>query len=322
MIEAIAQTTARADSFVAQVLGIAKNQALQHIKAGLVLINDQVCPKGGVFLKHGDCVRILPPKSPPTPPPIWTNLDIECLYEDEDLLVLNKPAHLAVHPAPSLKEATLVEYLQARGHALSDLGGAGRCGIVHRLDKETSGALVIAKNNFSHAHLSAQLQSREMGRYYIALIAGHLHTPLCVECRLGRHPKNRLKMTNLDALRLKGGKLAKTFFVPLVDGKAHQLIGARLHSGRTHQVRAHLESIGRRILGDKLYGVPDLHAPRTMLHAYLLYATHPRTGQKLLFKAKLSDDMVKCAQSHFQGVNWHGCLQEDYFLGRFCALIG
>ncbi|WP_104757833.1 RluA family pseudouridine synthase [Helicobacter salomonis] len=322
MREAIAQTSGRVDSFLAQFLEISKNQALQRIKAGLVCINDHICAKGGVVLKKGDRVCVHDALTLPKTPTIPLNWSLECLYEDEDILVLNKPPYLAVHPAPSLKEASLVEYLQAKGVVLSTLGGVERCGIVHRLDKETSGALVIAKNNTSHAHLSAQLQTREMGRYYVALIAGHLRAPLCVECRLGRHPKNRLKMANLDALKVKGGKLAKTFFVPLVDGMAHQLVGARLYSGRTHQVRAHLESVGRRILGDKLYGVEDSRAPRTMLHAYLLYVTHPRSGERLLFKAKLLKDMVECAQSHLQGVNWHGCLQEDYFLECFRASTG
>ncbi|WP_120946216.1 RluA family pseudouridine synthase [Helicobacter labacensis] len=321
MKEAIAPTSQRADCFVAHLAGVPRSQALQYIKAGLVCINDRACTKGGVVLKPGDCVRVLPPKCP-TPPLIPPpDLDIACLYEDEDILVLNKPPHLATHPAPSLKEATLVEYLQAKGYALSNLGGVGRCGIVHRLDKQTSGALVIAKNNASHAHLSAQLANRQMGRFYVALIEGRLRAQMCVECRLGRHPKNRLKMANLDALKAKGGKPSKSVFIPLVEGRAHQLIGARLHSGRTHQVRVHLQSVGRYILGDTLYGRKDSPIARTMLHAYLLYLIHPKKGQALLFKAKLLDDMVECAHKLFQGVDWHGCLQEDMFLGRFGIAI-
>ncbi|WP_121022561.1 RluA family pseudouridine synthase [Helicobacter vulpis] len=316
-MRAIAQTNQRVDQFVAHLLGITRSQALQYIKADLIYINDRACIKGGVVLKPGDCVQVLPLQPPATPPTIAPNFQIACLYEDEDILVLNKPPHLATHPASSLKEASLVEYLQAKGYALSNLGGRERCGIVHRLDKQTSGALVIAKNNTSHARLSSQLQSREMGRFYVALIEGHLRTGMCVECRLGRHPKNRLKMANLDAIKAKGGKLSKSFFMPLFDSKAHQLIGARLHSGRTHQVRAHLQSIGRPILGDTLYGSKNSAVARTMLHAYLLYLTHPSTGQKLLFKAKLLDDMVECAHKLFQGVDWHGCLQESVFLECF-----
>ncbi|WP_104682935.1 RluA family pseudouridine synthase [Helicobacter felis] len=320
MKEWVIWQSGRLDQLLAQELNISRSQVLGCIKAGLVSMDGKICQKGGVEVKPGSYVCVQePPAVEITPLP--TTLNIECLYEDEDLLVINKPPHLAVHPAPSLKEESLVDYLVAKGYQLSNLNGASRCGIVHRLDKDTSGALVIAKNNACHAHLSTQLQSRQMGRYYVALIQGHLREPLFVECHLGRHPKNRLKRANLDLLKVKGGKPSKTFFVPLFDGLKCQLVGARLYSGRTHQVRAHLESLGRPILGDRLYGAKEGSAERTMLHAYILYLIHPRTGHQHLFKAELLKDMVECAQSHLQGNNWYGCLQEASFLERFSTLF-
>lgn len=312
----------RLDTFLASKLGVAKNQALQLIKAGCVYLNQRLCHKGGIALRSGDTIEVLAPiKLPkPTSP---TTMEIEIIYEDEDILVLNKPPHLVIHHASSVQEATLVDYLQAKGYALSNLGGVERYGIVHRLDKDTSGAIMVAKNNASHANLATQLKNKQMGRYYLAILSEPLQAPLSLECHLGRHPKNRLKMTNLDALRQarKGGKISKTHFVPLICGEnGTQLISAKLDSGRTHQIRAHLESLGRHIIGDPLYGKRDSYAGRILLHAYLLYAVHPRSGQKLLFKAKILEDMLEYLESHFEGIAWDGFIQESYIFDLFSGV--
>ncbi|WP_104759315.1 RluA family pseudouridine synthase [Helicobacter bizzozeronii] len=313
----------RLDTFLSAKLQVAKNQTLQLIKAGCVRLNGGVCSKGGVSLKLGDVLEVLsvePKESPPTnlPP-----LDLEIIYEDEDILVINKPPHLVIHHASSVKEPTLVDYLQAKGYALSTLSGALRYGIVHRLDKDTSGVLVVAKNNASHAHLANQLKSKQMGRYYLAILSKPLNAPVSVACHLGRHPNNRLKMTNLDALRIpiKGGKMSKTHFVPLITGKNQtQLICAKLETGRTHQIRAHLESLNRHIVGDPLYGQKDSYTGRILLHAYLLYATHPKDGRKLLFKANMLKDMLQYLESHFEGMSWDGL--ESGICGLFGGATG
>nr|WP_233709651.1 RluA family pseudouridine synthase [Helicobacter suis] len=313
----------RLDTFLTKSLGVAKNRILQCIKSSRVQVNDKTILKGGLKLKIGDEV-VLKPSQAPLEVYKPTDLKIEILYEDEDILVLNKPPYLAMHPAISLHEPTLVDYLQAKGVTLSTLSGESRCGIVHRLDKNTSGAVVIAKNNATHANLATQLQIREMGRYYLALITEPLKKPMRVECHLGRHPKNRLKMTNLDTLRqnINGGRYSKTDFIPLLsNARGIQLIAAKLYSGRTHQVRAHLESLGRHILGDSLYGKKDNYKGRILLHAYLLYMTHPTSQEKLLFKAQILEDMVECLEKEFQGVAWDGLIRENYILDLFNTTV-
>ncbi|MCF6206510.1 MAG: RluA family pseudouridine synthase, partial [Sulfurovum sp.] len=204
-------------------------------------------------------------------------------------MVINKPSGLVVHPAPSVKEATLVDWLVQRGVSLSTISGEERHGIVHRIDKETTGALVIAKSNEAHEKLSLQLQDKSMGRYYLALIDHPLKENVVVDKPIGRNPKNRLKMDIVPQ-----GKEAKTAFVKLLETEhGTELITAKLFTGRTHQIRVHLNTLGRHILGDDLYGFKSKRdkIPRVYLHAYLLYLTHPITGEEMEFVAPLFDDM-------------------------------
>ncbi|BCZ17718.1 Pseudouridine synthase RluD2 [Helicobacter sp. NHP19-003] len=310
----------RLDHFLATHLGVSSNQVLQCIKAGCVRVNSKACNKGGVKLKAGDLVGFTPPKAQAKPP--CTPLDFEVIYEDADILVLNKPPNLVVHPAKGVCAPTLLDHLREKGYSLSNLNGELRCGIVHRLDKDTSGAILVAKNNATHAHLAEQLKSKEMGRYYLAILSTPLNAPAKVECNLGRHPKNRLKMTNLNALRqeIKGGKWSKSVFMPLATNpKGQQLIAVKLYSGRTHQIRAHLESLNRHIVGDPLYGQADNYKGRILLHAYLLYCTHPSTSQRLLFKAQILPDMLEYLDINFQGVSWDALLQECHIFDLFRA---
>jgi 23S rRNA pseudouridine1911/1915/1917 synthase len=168
---------------------------------------------------------------------------------------------------------------------------------VHRIDKETTGALVIAKNNESHQKLSEQLQDKSMGRYYLALIDCPLKDNITINKPIGRNPKNRLKMDVVE-----GGKEAKTSFVKLAEGRGDtELIVAKLYTGRTHQIRVHLATLGRHILGDSLYGYQSksYKVDRVNLHAYQLYLIHPRTGEKMHFIAPLFDDMEKFLRSHY-----------------------
>ena len=219
------------------------------------------------------------------------------LFEDEYLLIINKPPFLTVHDAPSVKEATLVDWLKSKGVTLSTISGEERHGIVHRIDNQTSGALVVAKTNEVHVGLRVQLENKSMGRYYLALIDLPLKESCFVTKSIARNPKNRLKM-----LASNEGKEAKSAFCKLQESQNDktELICAKLFSGRTHQIRAHLESLSRHILGDTLYGFKSQKAkiPRVMLHAYLLYFTHPITGEKIIQKAPLFDDFY--AQMSFR----------------------
>ncbi len=210
----IAQCSERLDVFLSSQLGISRNQISNLIKSEAVRVNGAVQSRPGYKLSAGELVRI----DYPAPAPQQTSaerldFDIEILYEDEDLLVVNKPAGLTVHPAASVKEPTLVDWLKSRGYLLSTLGGELRAGIVHRLDKLTSGALLVAKNNAAHAALSAQLSDKSMGRIYLALIDLPLKEPCVIERPISRNPANRLKMGIVP-----DGRSAKSAFYEILSG--------------------------------------------------------------------------------------------------------
>ncbi|MFA4718035.1 RluA family pseudouridine synthase, partial [Helicobacter pylori] len=247
----------RIDEFLAKELQISKNQVLNLIKEGLVFCQKKEVKKGGLALKEGDAITLLTPKITPKPLKKELDLEIEVIFEDEDLLVLNKPPNLVVHKAPSVKEPTLVDWLEFKNYKLSNLGLKERYGIVHRLDKDTSGGIVIAKNNFTHVHLSEQLKTKTMGRYYIALLSTPLkEEKMSVECYLTRNPNNRLKMIALKAAQKEKSRYSKSEFISLLASQNNlNLIGAKLFTGRTHQIRAHLEYLNRHIIGDNLYGL-------------------------------------------------------------------
>ena len=210
----IAQCSERLDVFLSSQLGISRNQISNLIKSAAVRVDGAVQSRPGYKLSAGELVHI----DYPAPAPQQTSaerldFDVEILYEDEDLLVVNKPAGLTVHPAASVKEPTLVDWLKSRGYLLSTLGGELRAGIVHRLDKLTSGALLVAKNNAAHAALSAQLSDKSMGRIYLALIDLPLKEPCVIERPIARNPANRLKMGIVS-----GGRSAKSAFYEILSG--------------------------------------------------------------------------------------------------------
>jgi len=294
----------RLDKFLSEKLNTSRNQIENLIKKELVLINQKKAKKGGIKLKKDDTIEILKPiKEEKEIKKV--DFEVPILYEDEDLLVVNKPPFIVVHPAKSVKEATLVDWLKEKGYSLSTLAGEERFGIVHRIDKETSGALVIAKNNKTHQFLSNQLKDKSMGRYYLMLLDTPLKEAKCVDKPIGRNPKNRLKMAVI-----KNGREAKTLFVPIETN----LTAAKLFTGRTHQIRVHLNSIGRYILGDTTYGKKTQNINRVMLHAREIYFTHPN-GKKLSIIAPLFNDFksllkenqyekINNLSSHFTDFEW------------------
>ena len=210
----IAQCSERLDVFLSSQLGISRNQISSLIKSAAVRVNGAMQTKPGYKLSAGELVHIdYPAPAPQQMSAEQLNFNVEILYEDEDLLVVNKPAGLTVHPAASVKEPTLVDWLKSRGYLLSTLGGELRAGIVHRLDKLTSGALLVAKNNAAHAALSAQLSDKSMGRIYLALIDLPLKEPCVIERPIARNPANRLKMGIVP-----GGRSAKSAFYEILSG--------------------------------------------------------------------------------------------------------
>jgi len=291
-----ATSSGRIDKILATQLAVSRNQVEKLVKDGLVSVNGKTISKTSFKVIQDDEIsyefkeaekRVVPP----------IDFDVEVLYEDDYLLVINKPSGLVVHPAPSVKEPTLVDWLIHKGISLSTISGEERHGIVHRIDKETTGALVVAKDNKTHEKLSEQLQDKSMGRYYLALIDCPLKDDTIVDKPIGRNPKNRLKMDVVPH-----GKTAKTAFVKLAQTMYDvELIAAKLFTGRTHQIRVHLNTLGRHILGDDLYGFKTKRDKivRVNLHAYMLYLVHPHTGEKMEFIAPLFDDMKDYITKYF-----------------------
>lgn len=245
---------------------------------------------------------ILPP--PQEAVPKAQAIPLSVVYEDDDLLVLNKPPGLVVHPGAGNWEGTLVNALLAHcAGSLSGVGGVARPGIVHRLDKDTSGLMVVAKNDVAHRALTAQFTDRSLSRIYQALVWG-VPSPLAgeVEGAIGRHPRARQKM----AIVPRGGKAALTYYnVIETFGALASLVECRLATGRTHQIRVHMEHIKHPVIGDPVYGsrrraaggiakslIARLEAfPRQALHAREIHFLHPKTGKAMKFKAELPPDV-------------------------------
>ena len=287
----------RLDKVLSEAMEASRSQVAKLIEAGGVKVSGESVRKPSYKIEEGEEIlyRLI---EAPRREEAQVDFEVSVLYEDESLMVLDKPAGVVVHPAPSVRGATLVDWLVKRGISLSTLSGEERHGIVHRLDKETSGALVIAKDNDTHRTLAEELKSREMGRYYLAIIDYPLREDTQVEQPIARHPKNRLKMGIVE-----GGRWARTDFVKLAEGRnGTELIAAKLHTGRTHQIRVHLASLGRHILGDELYGFKSREGriPRVFLHAALLYLTHPATAERLEITAPIPEDMRNYLEKYYE----------------------
>jgi 23S rRNA pseudouridine1911/1915/1917 synthase len=233
------------------------------------------------------------------------DIPLDMLYEDDDLLVINKPAGLVVHPAAGHAEHTLVNALLHHcAGKLSGIGGVARPGIVHRLDKETSGCLVVARNDFAHLKLSEQFAGREVEKIYQAIVCGRMPRASGeINAAIARHPVQRKRM----AVAQKGGREARTGYRVLSQAKDAALVELQLHTGRTHQIRVHLEQLGCPVLGDLVYGrrrnsclteASGYTAPRQLLHAARLGFVHPRTLRRMNFAAPLPEDFA-VAMSYF-----------------------
>lgn len=280
----------------------------EWIACGQVRVNGQPITKPAYRLRAGDTVDYtLPPDRPPDFELVPEAIPVPILYEDDYLLVVDKPRGLTVHPAPGHAHGTLVNALLMHSPTLAQGSAAFRPGIVHRLDKDTTGLLVVAKTDRAHARLSSALQHHAIERTYSALVWGvprHLH--FTVDCPIGRHPVQRKKMAALDIEAVAAGKArpARTHFTVQEAFRDCALLSARLETGRTHQVRVHASAVGHPIVGDALYGgmrqpprhwAPALteavaHLQGQLLHAHALAFEHPITGEPMRFAAPLPDD--------------------------------
>jgi 23S rRNA pseudouridine1911/1915/1917 synthase len=213
-------------------------------------------------------------------------MDLRVLYEDDDLVVIDKPAGLVVHPGPGHSTGTLVHGLLGRGSGWSTIGGVERPGIVHRLDRDTSGLMVVARNDEAHRELARQLEQRIMTRRYRAIVVGQVADPAArIEAPIGRDPKHRQRMAVLP-----GGREAITEFRRLEVAGGHSLLEVTLGTGRTHQIRVHLAYIHHPVLGDPVYGRRSPIIARPALHAEALTLRHPRTGKVMTWQTPPPED--------------------------------
>lgn len=263
---------------------------------GFVLVNGKPIPKN-YKLRGNESIELIYPES--TPCQIEAeDISLDVVYEDQDIIVVNKPKGMVVHPAAGNFDGTLVNALLHHcGDSLSGIGGVARPGIVHRIDKDTSGLLVVAKNDVAHLSLSEQIKEHKVSRMYYAIAMGNISEDRTIDLPIGRHPIDRKKM----AVTAKNSKNAITHIEVLAHFPSLSYIRCILETGRTHQIRVHLSQIGHPLLGDLVYGSPKLpmnqkYAKMTQgqtLHAGELTLTHPRTGEIMHFSCKLPDYFEK-----------------------------
>jgi 23S rRNA pseudouridine1911/1915/1917 synthase len=281
------QAGVRLDQFLAaQVPEMSRSRLQTLIRDGHVTVN-RATVKPGAKLRTGDNIELAEPAAIPSETEAQ-DIPLEVIFEDDDLIVLNKTADMVVHPAAGNWEGTVVNALLHHCTSLSGIGGTQRPGIVHRLDKDTSGCLVAAKNDVAHQSLAKQFAGREVTKIYLALAAGNFALPKgTIEGLIGRHPIHRKMMTMVK----EGGRTSKTDYRVLGPCPGGTLVECTLHTGRTHQIRVHLKHLGHPLLGDDVYGKRAGYA-RQMLHAWKLGFTHPRTGARMNFQAPIPPDFL------------------------------
>lgn len=280
----------RLDSFLYELdNSFTRSHYKNLIEEGHVLVNSKKV-KAGYALKFNDVVSVemIPARPIETLP---QNIPLDIVYEDEDLAVINKPKGMVVHPANGNWDGTLVNALLYNIKDLSGINGEIRPGIVHRLDKDTSGLLVVAKNDFAHVALSKQIADKTCKRIYLALVIGNMPNDSGVVANyLGRDPKNRLRYAVVD----NGGKYAETHYKVVTRYKDYSLVEFELKTGRTHQIRVHCKYLNHPIVGDDLYGGKSkFKTDGQMLHAYKLSFYHPRTNKYMEFEAQLPEYFQK-----------------------------
>ena len=277
----------RLDAFLARGSGMTRSAAQRLIEQGRVSLNGKPGRKNN-RLNPGDRVEYTVPQAKPVDIPA-RDIPLDIVYEDEDVMVINKPKGLVVHPAAGHQEDTLVNgLLYAKGGSLSGINGELRPGIVHRIDKDTSGLLAVAKNDLAHTMLASQLKDHTMARTYDAIVRGSFREDTgTVDAPIGRHPTDRKKM----CVTARNSKPAVTHYEVVERFRGYTHIRCHLETGRTHQIRVHMAYIGHPLLGDTVYGhkSKELGQDSQCLHASALCFRHPRDGRPVMVFAPLPD---------------------------------
>lgn len=282
----------RLDVLLSDVTGLTRSRIAALMEDGLCTLDGQPQRKAGTKARPGQQVMLTIPAPRPAAPQA-ENIPLEILYQDDDLAVVVKPCGMVVHPAAGNEDGTLVNALLHHLDSLGGIGGELRPGIVHRLDKDTSGLLLVAKNDTAQLALSQQLHDRAMEKHYRALVDGLFKEDAGrVDAPIARSKKDRKKMA-IDP----EGREAITDWQVLARGRGVTLVDVHILTGRTHQIRVHMKHLGHPVCGDPIYGSPrGAKVPRLMLHAYSLTFTHPTTGQPMTFTAPLPEAFLSGLQ--------------------------
>lgn len=296
------KTGERLDAALARLVpSLSRSQAQRLIEQGAVTHGGRPVKKNEK-LSAGDTLELTLPEVREVPIEAQP-IPLEVCYEDADVIVVNKPKGLVVHPAPGHADGTLVNALLAHcGDSLSGIGGEKRPGIVHRIDKDTSGLIIAAKNDAAHAALAAQLKDHSLARTYICLVCGRIRDDAgTIDAPIGRHPTDRKKM----AVTQKGSRSAVTHWEVIARYRGYTHIRCRLETGRTHQIRVHMAHIGHPLLGDALYGAPspDKGLSGQCLHARELKFIHPRTGEHVVVSTDLPEYFTSVLHRLFPEAN-------------------
>lgn len=282
----------RLDRLLSQTYPDLSRSRIQHLIREDMVAVDGKPAKPSYKVQAGEEIQISIPATKPLALQ-GEDLSIEIIYEDSDIAVINKPRGMVVHPAPGNREHTLVNGLLAQLTDLSGINGNLRPGIVHRIDKDTSGLLLVAKNDAAHLSLAKQIKAHTITRIYEAILDGVMAEPGgLIDCPIGRHPVDRKKM----AVTEKNAKPARTHYRVLERFPGYTYIEARLETGRTHQIRVHMKYLGYPLLGDPVYGKGEDNPFRMKgqaLHAKTIGFIHPQSGKKMEFSAPLPEDMEK-----------------------------
>lgn len=284
----------RIDSFLRKNTELSRSRVSELILGGSLSVNGTVQLKPSFKVDAGQTVCLRVPDIQPVGI-IPQDIPLDILYQDSDIVVINKPCGMVVHPAAGNEDGTLVNALMYHIHDLSGIGGEVRPGIVHRLDKDTSGLILVAKNDKAHIAMSEQFKSRSMEKHYRALAYGSFREDSgLIDAPIARHPIDRKKMAIVP-----NGKPSKTEWHVLERLRGATYLDVHLLTGRTHQIRVHTQSIGHPLLGDRIYA-PNIKTtvkiPRLMLHAYSLSFQHPTTGKNMSLTAPIPDEFLKTLQ--------------------------
>jgi len=281
------QDDMRIDQYLsAELQDLSRNYVQKLILNGRVKLNDEVCLSKKAFVKMDDFIEVTIPDAEVLKI-VAEDIPLEIVYEDDDVMVINKPQGMVVHPAPGNYSGTLVNALMFMAERLSSINGVIRPGIVHRIDKDTSGLLMVAKNDKAHEWLAHQLKEKTTIREYYAIVNGTLSKDHgTVDAPLGRHPQDRKKMAIVQ-----DGRNAVTHYEVLERFKFHTLVKLNLETGRTHQIRVHMASIGHPIVGDPVYGLKTEKVKHEgqALHAKKIGFVHPTTHENVLFDSNLPE---------------------------------